>query len=414
MSPPRLLALEVPSGSAAVAVLPRVEAALDGSGPALLPYAAGSPAPGTSGTFSTAAGSGEAEPRLPDGLAIVVGTSGSTGRPKLALLTARALRASAQATHRRLGGPGGWVLALPAHHVAGIQVLVRSVVSGVAPLAVDTGDGFTAAAFAATTARLSGPGRHYTALVPTQLDRLLRDADGAAALRRYDAVLVGAAAAPAALLAEAERQEVRVVTTYGMSETAGGCVYDGVPLDCSAYRLDGTGGIELGGDTLAEGYLGDPALTAAAFTRDDDPGVDAGPAWFRTDDIGFRDDHGRLVVEGRVDDLITTGGLKVSPRLVEHAVLAHLTGVREALVVGVDDPEWGQRVGLAVVLPDRAVAPTVADLRARLRDILPAHAIPTRVVALPRLPFLGPGKPDRAAVSTALSALAAEGGTIGH
>ena len=168
-------------------------------------------------------------------------TSGSTGRPRLVVLRPAALRASAAATAARLGGPGRWLLALPADHVAGVQVVVRALLAGAPPVVQDLRGGFRPAGFAAATARL-GPGRRYTSLVPTQLLRLL-DAGGAAldALLGYDAVLVGGAALDAGLRARAEAAGVRVVATYGMTETAGGCVYDGVPLDGVRIRLDGAG-----------------------------------------------------------------------------------------------------------------------------------------------------------------------------
>lgn len=408
----RLLAVEMAAGSAALASLAAIEASLDGTGPALLPHAPGSAPPADPGAVD--------DTSLPDGLAVVVGTSGSTGAPKLALLSAAALLASARATHRRLGGAGRWVLALPAHHVAGMQVLVRSVVAGTTPVAVDSSAGFTAAAFAHATAALSGRERAYTAVVPTQLARLLADPAGTEALRRYDAVLVGAAATPAGLLREAARHGVRVTTTYGMSETAGGCVYDGVPLDCSAHRLDDTGRIELGGDTLADGYLGRPDLTAAAFRRAPPHATasggsarSSGGAWFRTDDVGSLDERGALVVEGRVDDMISTGGLKVSPRLVEDAVTQHVGGVAEAVVVGLADPEWGQRVGLAVTLSPGVPTPALADVRSQLSGILPAHALPTVLAVLPWLPLRGPGKPDRAAVAATLCVVSGADGTMG-
>jgi o-succinylbenzoate---CoA ligase len=165
-------------------------------------------------------------------------------------------------------------------------------------------------AFARAAARIAPGTRAYTALVPTQLVRLLVSADGCEALTKFSAVLLGGAAAPASLLAQARGFGVQVVTTYGMSETAGGCVYDGRALDVSQVRLEDDGRIQLGGATLAEGYLGRPELSAKSFSHD--PG---GLPWFRTDDVGHFEE-GALLVDGRVDDLINTGGLKVVPHLV--------------------------------------------------------------------------------------------------
>jgi O-succinylbenzoic acid--CoA ligase len=328
---------------------------------------------------------------LPEDLSLIIGTSGSTGRPKLAMLTSTALRASADATHRRLGGRGQWLLALPAHHIAGIQVLVRSLVADTTPVCVDLAGGFTTAAFASATAEIASGTRAYTALVPTQLVRLLASADGCRALTRFNSVLLGGAAAPSSLLARAKSFGVRVVTTYGMSETAGGCVYDGRPLEVSHVRLDDDGRIRLGGATLAQGYLGEPELTAESF------GVDPkGVAWFRTDDVGHLE-GGNLFVDGRIDDQINTGGLKVVPGLVE-AALVQLDTIAEAIVVGSPDEEWGQVVSAAVVVTDGNLPPTLDEVRHQLRGILPDHGLPRRLATLPKLPLRGPGKPDRAAV----------------
>ena len=377
-----LLPLPVPAGAGALQVRDALERALSGAGPAVAPH----PADGAPADLpELRAGD------LPDGLALVVGTSGSTGTPKRALLTASALRASARATHDRVGGPGQWLLAMPAHHIAGLQVLLRSVVAGTEPRAVDTSAGFTVDAFAAATASLDATvARHYTALVPTQLVRLLQDPRGRAALQRYDAVLLGGAAAPSALLAAAEAAAVRVLTTYGMSETAGGCVYDGEPLACSRVRIEADGRILLGGDTLAAGYLGRADLTDAVFSRDAD-----GRRWFRTDDQGSMSADGRLVVTGRVDDVINTGGVKVAPRQVEEALLSHVPGVSEAVVVGTPDPEWGEAVGAVVVLADGREDLAVGDVRTALRDVLPGPALPRQIVPVAAIPVRGPGKPDR-------------------
>jgi O-succinylbenzoic acid--CoA ligase len=227
--------------------------------------------------------------------------------------------------------------------------------------------------------------------VPTQLVRLLASAEGCQALTRFSSVLLGGAAAPASLLARAKGFGVRVVTTYGMSETAGGCVYDGQALEVARVQLEDDGRIRLGGATLALGYLGEPELTAEAFSEDPD-----GTRWFRTHDVGHLEDR-VLVVDGRLDDLINTGGLKVVPRVVE-AALVQLDTIAEAIVVGSPDPEWGQVVSAAVVVTEGNTPPTLDDVRGQLRGILPDHGLPRRLTTLPELPLRGPGKPDRAAV----------------
>jgi o-succinylbenzoate---CoA ligase len=350
-----------------------LENTLDG-GPAVLPLASAAPGP--------VAVPESALP--PDG--VVVATSGSTGDARLVALPPSALRASALATAARLGGPARWLLSLPADHVAGVQVVVRALLAGARPVVQDLRGGFRPDGFTAATARL-GPGRRCTSLVPTQLLRLL-DAGGAAldALRGYDAVLVGGAALDAGLRTRAEAAGVRVVTTYGMTETAGGCVYDGVPLDGVRVRLD-AGRVLLGGPTLAVGYVGRPAETAAAFAAGE----------FRTGDLGRWAD-GRLEVLGRADDVIVTGGENVAPTAVER-VLAGIAGVRAACVVGLPDPEWGAVVAAAVVGDD--VLPE--QLRAAVRDALGRAAVPRVLRAVDALPLRGIGKPDRAAVARLLA-----------
>ena len=349
-----------------------LRAALDGSGPPVCPVNSDMPVSGS-------------EPAA--GIALMVRTSGSTGDAKGVLLSAFALRTSATATHRRLGGPGRWLLALPVRHIAGLQVLVRSILAGHEPGLLDTSVGFRPEGFAAAAAgvlALGGP--RYTALVPTQLARLV-EAGGAGlrALCGFDAVLLGGAAAPGALLDRARAAGIRVVTTYGMTETAGGCVYDGVPLDGVRVRLGAGGVVEIAGPTLASGYWDRPLETRAAF-------VDG---WFRTGDLGRLDADGTLEVYGRVDDVISTGGLKVAAAAVEKVLVAR-PGVVEACVVGLPDPEWGQRVVAAVV-----GGSTVDDddLRAAVRAELGAFAVPRVIRRVDRLPLRGPGKVDRAAVA---------------
>ncbi|GGI11557.1 AMP-binding protein [Isoptericola cucumis] len=382
---------------------------------------------------------------LPAGTALVVRTSGSTGVPKEVALSAAALRASATATHERLGGPGRWVLTLPPTHVAGLQVVVRSVLAGT-PLTAAGGPGtFTPDGFAdlLEPALRHGDDPVYASLVPTQLHRLVAAADdgaprGLRALARCAGVLLGGAATPPRLLQQARDAGVRVVRTYGMSETAGGCVYDGVPLRGVRVRLAspdaaspdagvgaGVGVVELGGPVLATGYVGDDAATAAAFRTE--PAADAPPAggdgarWFRTSDLGRLDADGTLRVLGRADDVVVTGGQNVAPAPVE-ALLGELLG-GEACVVGVPDPEWGQAL-VAVVTTStpgelserRAGIPApgsdnsrrggiralgeeeLAQVRAAARTRLGPPSAPRRVYRTPALPLRGPGKVDRSGV----------------
>ena len=317
-----------------------------------------------------------AEPLEP-GADLVVVTSGSTGAGRAVLLPAAALRASAEATAERLGGPGSWLLVLPVSAIAGLQVLCRSLLAGTRPTVPGAGESLTA-----SVARMP-PGRRYTALVPTQLRRYLDTEPGA--LRSFDAVLVGGAATDPALLARARAEGVAVVTTYGMTETAGGCVYDGVPLRGVGVRVTGDG-IELSGPTLALGYRLDPGATAASFRG----------GWFRTRDAGALHE-GRLTVHGRLDDVVISGGVNVAPAAVEDVLREH-PDVADAVVFGRPDDEWGQRV-VAAVVPVAGRAPSLAVLRPWVAERLGSPAAPRGLHLIDAVPLLHTGKADRRAVA---------------
>ncbi len=374
----KLERLEIPTGAAVLGLLPRLTAAMTDDRPLM-------PVPVGSSTRPLDIPVDQAGTRP----AIVMPTSGSTGEPKLVLLPAAALRASAAATQRQLGGPGGWLLALPAWHIAGLQVLLRAAATD-APLSVlDTGQPFTATAFVAAATDLVAD-RRYLSLVPTQLHRILDDAAATAVLASFDAVLIGGAATAPELLRRAASAGVSVVTTYGMSETCGGCVYDGRPLDGVRCVVDADGRIVLSGPVVAAGYLGMPDHPAF-------PALDS----FRTDDVGGVTD-GVLTVLGRADDMIVTGGFKVPPAAVERA-LAGIAGIGEVLVVGVPDPEWGQRV-VALVTG----VPPSAEQRAAALAGLPRQHRPRSWLQVDALPLRGPGKPDRAAAVTLAAARGAD------
>ncbi|CQD05897.1 O-succinylbenzoic acid--CoA ligase [Mycobacterium lentiflavum] len=321
---------------------------------------------------------------IDDDVALVVTTSGTTGKPKGALLTAAALTASAAATHDRLGGPGSWLLALPPYHIAGIQVLVRSMLAGSAPVELDVSSGFDTAELPRAISTL-GAGRRYTSLVAAQLAKALADPAAAAALAELDAVLLGGGPAPRPVLEAAAAAGIAVVRTYGMSETAGGCVYDGVALPGVRLRVD-NGRIVIGGATVAKGYR-NPV----------DPDPFAEPGWFRTDDLGTID-SGVLTVLGRADDAISTGGLTVLPQPVE-AVLCTHPAVGDCAVFGLADDRLGQRVVAAIVLRDGVGPPTLDALRAHVSNTLDGTAAPRELHIVDALPRRGIGKVDRAALA---------------
>jgi o-succinylbenzoate---CoA ligase len=353
-------------------VLPALRACLDG-GPPLAVVPAGPPA-------AVAAAHAALRPDEPveDGAALLVVTSGSTGGGRAVQLSADALRASAEATAKRLGGPGSWLLTLPVSAIAGLQVLNRSVVAERRPVVLEKGQSLAAAA-----ARLPAGDRHYTSMVPTQLRRHLdTDLD---ALRAFDAIVVGGAATDPALLVRARAAGVRVVTSYGMTETAGGCVYDGRPLDGVRVRV--AEGVEISGPMLALGYRGDPEGTAEAFTG----------GWFRTRDAGVLGADGRLTVHGRLDDVVVTGGVNVAPQAVEAALREH-PAVADAVVFGRPDEEWGQRV-VAAVVPAAGARPSLAALRPWVVERLGGPAAPRELHTITAVPTLHTGKPDRRRVA---------------
>ena len=412
---PRLLeVLEVPTGDRLQDLLPRLQRALAGDGPALLPVPAGNPA--EAGRLITGLAGGAAlsaaEDDPADPTALVVGTSGSTGMPKGALLPVGALIASADATRcaltctgglhpHRTNGPappatpsGNWLLTLPAHHIAGIQVLLRSVAEGSTPVIMDTARPFTTEAFTAAVQRMPS-GRRFVSLVPTQLHRILVDPEATTALATFSAVLVGGAATPQAMIDDAQQAGVSVVTTYGMSETCGGCVYDGVPLELVALSIASgapteAGRLSITGPMVARGYRDLPHHPA--FMRR--PGDQF--RTFVTDDIGVLE-RGRARIVGRADDVIVTGGIKIDPAVVE-SVLVRVSGVAEVVVTGVPDPEWGTAV-VAVVVPSAPdVRPDLGTLRAAAGYAQGPAAAPKHLVVVDSLPLRGPGKPDRQAI----------------
>ena len=404
------------------------------------------------GGYAAGAGAG-VEP-----IALVVGTSGSTGTPKRTALTARALAASAVATERFFGSNSDaasqWLLALPAHYIAGAQVLARSVLAGTAPViarSVIEPVHFSPEVFLQTVEHMSSA-RRFISLVPTQLHKLLESADadphlGAEiheALSSFTGILLGGAPASADLLAAATALGLNTVTTYGSAETAGGCVYSGSVLPGVRVELvpeEGmpavpniggkpaheepahedpvqVGRIWISGAHLANGYIGDAARTAEHFFTAAD-----GTRWYRTDDYGLLTpvaapdsnencSEPHLQVLGRSDDVLISGGVKISARAVA-TVLEEHPAVREACVVGLPDARWGTAIAAAVTLvPSADAAPTenspalteelCALLRARCAEKLGAPAAPKQLSILPDFPLTSTGKPDRAEIYSIL------------
>ena len=308
---------------------------------------------------------GEPEP-------VVVETSGSTGRPKRVVLSRRAILASVRATESRLGGSGPWVLALPISYVAGLQVVCRSLVAGHQPVVL--GDHASLA-----DAVAAAGGAPYVSLVATQLHRALGSPDDTAALAACSAVLVGGGPVDQSLRRRARDAGIRVVATYGSAETAGGCVYDGLPLDGVAVAIGTDGRVRIGGPTLFEGYDGDPALTAEMRVG----------GWFLTADAGRFDEDGRLQVLGRLDDMAISGGVKVSTGIVAARLREH-PAVTAVDVGRVPDDEWGERV-VAWVVGDLSLE----EARDWVAQVHPRSWAPRELRVLDAMPMLRNGKVDR-------------------
>jgi O-succinylbenzoic acid--CoA ligase len=379
-------ALLLPPGPA---LFEAVRRALWEDGPAVLPLSPDLPAPSLRATLEALRPTHVVTPEgvrpgpgggagAGPGTAVIIATSGTTGAPKGVELAAAALRASARASLRRLGAAPGerWLCCLPPSHVSGMQVLVRSLEGGTEPIIHER---FSAEAVAAA-------GADHVSLVPTQLRRLLDLGGGASGLGAFRTILLGGAAASPGLLAEARAAGGRVVTTYGMSETSGGCVYDGAALDNVDLKVGADGRVRVAGPVLFSGYRLRPDLTAAA--------LDGG--WFVTSDLGELA-GGRLRVLGRADDVVITGGQKVVAGAVA-AVLAEHPAVRDCAVVGRPDPEWGSRVTAVVVPADPAAPPSLGDLRDLVKSRMPGYAAPRALEVVDALPLLPNGKPDLAAL----------------
>ena len=316
------------------------------------------------------------EPVQEPDAAVVLATSGSTGRPKGAILSRTAVRAAADAAHARLGGPGDWALALPPYYVAGLMVMARVIAAGTTIHGV--GSDLAGLPSAVDAMR----GRRYLAVVPTQLDRALAQPKLTQALRALDAVLVGGSALDAHLRSRAEQAQIAIVASYGMTETCGGCVYDGLPLDGVSVTVEPrTQRIRISSTMIFSGYRLRPELTRA--TLDDGTQI--------TQDRGEWTSDGRLHVLGRADDEVITGGINVDLAQLERACKSWpgLAGA-EIAVVAVPDVRWGHKIVAVTNGPG-----SVRALQAYLDGRLPKHAAPRELVHLNPLPKTTAGKIDR-------------------
>jgi o-succinylbenzoate---CoA ligase len=299
-----------------------------------------------------------------EGDALVVGTSASTGAPKGVVLTHEAVTASARATSARLGvdpSTHRWLACLPLSHIGGLSVVTRSLLTGT-PVTVL--DGFDAAQVSAA----AGPDV-LVSLVPATLARV--------SAASFYKVVLGGSAPPAWL-------PPNVVTTYGMTETGSGVVYDGLPLDGVEISISPAGEIWLRGPMLLRAY------------RDGTVPLDE-HGWFATDDAGFIDAAGKLQISGRLSDLIITGGENVWPAAVEPILRQH-PGVADVAVSSRPDREWGERVVACIVPACPPGPPQLAELRALVAQQLAPFAAPKELLIVDSLPKTSIGKLKRQAL----------------
>lgn len=365
---------------------------------------------------------------------LIACTSGSTGTPKGAVLGSQQLATSADATASFIerhyqAQPGAWLLTLPAHHIAGLQVMLRSLRAGYTPLAAahlhaqrpHTGTRFTAAGFIADTEALAEAYPDvdlYTSLVPAQLERIAEDPAAVNALKRYACVLVGGAAAREGVIKKMAEEGAQIALTYGSSETAGGMVYNGQPLPGVRVRIDGAdergaGRVRISGPMVADGYRNVDSAEVFPVAGE-----------FVTSDIGVLDDGvlegcgegsgGTLRILGRADGAINTGGYKVLPEEVEKTICQEVSEVTAAFAAGVKDPkyaEFGESIGALVVLREvsKEMAEPPREVTELVREAMRGQAgpglLPRRAWAIHEMPTTGPGKTDRQRATTMLNEL---------
>lgn len=333
---------------------------------------------GEGAPFVVVNGEAHVRPKLPanvpEGSAVLLKTSGSTGAGSLVAISAEALLASALATNTALGGPGTWVTCLPTDHIAGFQTVARSIGAGFEPVYAGSGRPEQLA----KAAESCGNSRLYLSLVPTQLARLL-DSPHLDAARRFNTILVGGASTPPVLLARAQEAGLAIRTTYGMTETCGGCVYDGAPLEGTRVSLE-AGRVRIDGPCVAIGYADGEAFGGS----------------FLTNDLG-RFVDGKLQILGRSDDAFTSGGETILPGPIEHALVE--LGAGECIVLSVPHPEWGEAAIAVTLNPVDEAACRAAIAKKLGRAWAPHRIVAIKDLGQNSLPTTPSGKPSRKATA---------------
>jgi O-succinylbenzoic acid--CoA ligase len=316
--------------------------------------------------------------RLPESAALLIETGGSTGAPKIVALSANALKISASLSNQTLGAEIGdrWSLSLPLNHIAGVNQLLRSIELGTDPVETNA---------------------QFISIVPTQLYRALERPDRfLEQLRSAKKVLIGGAAVPENLVKRGRESGIKLVTSYGMTEMCGGCIYNGKTLPGVEIKIDSSSKIALKGPMRALGYLNNNQANRESFVNE----------WFITSDYGSINEEGELNIAGRADDVIISGGEKISTGEVSR-ILQERFPESEIFVVGVPDSEWG--VALRVVIANRKFERvndisqmiSLQEVRNLLGGALGKVAAPRSLLLLSELPMKSNGKADLEALAAA-------------
>lgn len=316
----------------------------------------------------------------------VVTTSGSTGLAKGVMLTPQALNSSIQATYQVMPGPAEWVLAMPPFHIAGLQVILRSVYAGHLPKVVDITEGFSPEKLLPIIESFHFHKKHYLALLPNQLAKIAKHPDVVKALVAFDAILTGGGGINPQLKVFYKQHNIKIIYGYGMSETCGGCVYDGIPLANTQVQLTPqTKRIQLQGSMLAVGYR-----NGDSFPLDNN-------GWFTTNDLGEWQNR-RLVVKGRSDSVINMAGVKVIPEEIENKI-KQLYFVSDCVVLGLPDEIYGEIIAAAICLTEEQFSSPqfakISYIKQKLGEILAPLLVPKKILILANLPELPNGKIDR-------------------